>query len=43
MSVLYGKDFRPPWPLRNGHLQTMLSSSGIRRVLLPRAARAVTQ
>lgn len=41
MSLLYGKDFRPPWPLRSGHLQTMLSSSGVRRWLLPRAAKAV--
>jgi len=38
-----GKDFRPPWPLTSGHLQTMLSSSGVRRVLLPKAARLVQQ
>ncbi|MEO5829718.1 MAG: alpha/beta fold hydrolase, partial [Rhodanobacter sp.] len=43
MSLLYGKDFRPPWPLRSGHLQTMLSSSGVRRMLLPKAARTVLQ
>ncbi|HEY8586782.1 MAG TPA: alpha/beta fold hydrolase [Rhodanobacter sp.] len=43
MSLLYGKDFRPPWPLRSGHIQTMLSSSGVRRWLLPRAAKAVMQ
>ncbi len=35
MSLPHGKDFRPPWPLRSGHIQTMLSSSGVRRVLLP--------
>jgi hypothetical protein len=33
-----GKDFRPPWPLTSGHIQTMLSSSGVRRLLLPRSA-----
>lgn len=38
-----GKDFRPPWPLTSGHLQTMLSSSGMRRRLLPRAAHAVLE
>lgn len=43
MSLLYGKDFRPPWPLRSGHIQTMLSSSGVRRLLLPRAAKTVLQ
>jgi predicted alpha/beta-fold hydrolase len=43
MSLLYGKDFRPPWPLRSGHIQTMLSSSGVRRILLPRAAKTVLQ
>jgi uncharacterized protein len=36
-----GKDFRPPWPLTSGHVQTMLSSSGVRRRLLPRGAHAV--
>jgi len=41
MSLPQGKDFRPPWPLRSGHLQTMLSSSGVRRMLLPAAARTV--
>ncbi len=41
MSAPDGKDFRPPWPLRSGHIQTMLSSSGVRRVLLPRAAKTV--
>ena len=43
MSMPLGADFRPPWPLRSGHLQTMLSSSGIRRFLLPRTARTVAQ
>jgi predicted alpha/beta-fold hydrolase len=38
-----GKDFRPPWPLTSGHVQTMLSSSGVRRLLLPRRARAVLE
>jgi predicted alpha/beta-fold hydrolase len=33
-----GRDFQPPWPLTNGHIQTMLSSSGVRRTLLPRRA-----
>jgi predicted alpha/beta-fold hydrolase len=43
MTLPYGKDFRPPWPLRNGHIQTMLSSSGVRRLLLPKVARAVLE
>lgn len=43
MNLPSGKDFRPPWPLRSGHIQTMLSSSGVRRMLLPRAARSVLQ
>ena len=38
-----GKDFRPPWPLTSGHVQTMLSSSGVRRLLLPRAAYEVSR
>jgi hypothetical protein len=38
-----GKDFRPPWPLTSGHVQTMLSSSGVRRRLLPRAAYEVLE
>ena len=38
-----GKDFRPPWPLTSGHVQTMLSSSGVRRLLLPRSARDVAR
>jgi len=41
MNLPYGKDFRPPWPLRSGHIQTMLSSSGVRRALLPTAAKEV--
>ncbi|OOG38874.1 alpha/beta hydrolase [Rhodanobacter sp. C06] len=41
MSLPRGKDFRPSWPLTSGHIQTMLSSSGVRRLLLPRAARTV--
>ncbi|MDI3259204.1 MAG: alpha/beta fold hydrolase [Sinobacteraceae bacterium] len=43
MKLPRGEDFRPPWPLTSGHLQTMLSSSGVRRRLLPRAARQVQQ
>jgi predicted alpha/beta-fold hydrolase len=43
MSLPYGKDFRPPWPLRSGHIQTMLSSSGVRRLLLPAAAKTVSR
>jgi uncharacterized protein len=43
MSLPCGKDFRPPWPLTSGHIQTMLSSSGVRRLLLPRAARSVQE
>ncbi|MEW9625152.1 YheT family hydrolase [Rhodanobacter geophilus] len=43
MSLPCGKDFRPPWPLTSGHIQTMLSSSGVRRLLLPRTARAVQE
>jgi predicted alpha/beta-fold hydrolase len=43
MSLPRGADFQPPWPLTSGHLQTMLSSSGIRRLLLPRRARRVQQ
>ena len=38
-----GKDFRPPWPLTSGHVQTMLSSSGVRRLLLPASAREVLE
>ena len=41
MSLPHGADFVPPWPLRSGHVQTMLSSSGVRRYLLPHAARRV--
>ncbi len=43
MSLPRGADFRPPWPLRSGHVQTMLSSSGVRRMLLPRAAQTILQ
>jgi predicted alpha/beta-fold hydrolase len=43
MTLPCGKDFRPPWPLRSGHIQTMLSSSGVRRMLLPKAARTVLE
>jgi len=43
MSLPRGADFQPTWPLRSGHIQTMLSSSGVRRILLPRAARTVLQ
>jgi predicted alpha/beta-fold hydrolase len=38
-----GADFVPPWPLRSGHVQTMLSSSGVRRHLMPKAARRVAE
>jgi uncharacterized protein len=38
-----GRDFHPSWPLTSGHIQTMLSSSGIRRMLLPRRAYDVQQ
>ncbi|QWT19446.1 alpha/beta fold hydrolase [Bacillus sp. NP157] len=43
MSLPRGADFIPPWPLRSGHIQTMLSSSGVRRQLLPRRARKVQE
>ncbi len=42
-KLLRGADFHPPWPLRSGHTQTLLSSSGVRRYLLPRAAKTVLQ
>lgn len=41
MTLPQGRDFHPPWPLRSGHIQTMLSSSGVRRLLLPKRARTV--
>ncbi|HET6554088.1 MAG TPA: alpha/beta fold hydrolase [Dyella sp.] len=41
MTLPKGKDFQPSWPLRSGHIQTMLSSSGVRRLLLPAGAQAV--
>lgn len=41
MNLPKGKEFLPPWPLRSGHIQTMLSSSGVRRVLLPKGAQTV--
>jgi predicted alpha/beta-fold hydrolase len=41
MTLPSGKDFRPPWPLTSGHIQTMLSSSGVRRQLLPGRAHSV--
>lgn len=40
MSLPRGADFLPPPLLRNGHLQTMLSSSGVRRLWQRRHARA---
>ncbi len=40
MSVRTGADFKPPPLLRSGHVQTMLSSSGVRRLLQRRRARA---
>ena len=43
MTLPTGKDFLPPRPLRSGHIQTMLSSSGVRRVLLPKAAQTVLE
>lgn len=43
MSLPVGSDFKPPRPLRSGHIQTMLSSSGVRRLLLPKAARTVLE
>ena len=43
MNLPSGKDFRPSWPLTSGHIQTMLSSSGVRRMLLPKAAREVLE
>jgi uncharacterized protein len=43
MSLPRGADFHPPWPLRSGHIQTMLSSSGIRRQLLPKRAHRVQE
>jgi predicted alpha/beta-fold hydrolase len=43
MSLPRGADFTPAWALRNGHIQTMLSSSGVRRWLLPKAAHAVRE
>jgi len=43
MTLPRGPDFRPPWPLTSGHIQTMLSSSGVRRQLLPRAAQTVRE
>jgi hypothetical protein len=41
MSLPRGADFLPPRPLRSGHVQTMLSSSGVRRRLLPARAHEV--
>jgi uncharacterized protein len=38
LTLPLGRDFRPAWPLSSGHIQTMLSSSGVRRMLLPRHA-----
>ncbi|MET0504584.1 MAG: alpha/beta fold hydrolase [Luteibacter sp.] len=43
MSLPKGTDLDPPWPLRSGHIQTMLSSSGIRRQLLPKRAHKVQE
>ncbi|RDS81446.1 YheT family hydrolase [Dyella psychrodurans] len=43
MTLPSGRDFRPPWPLTSGHIQTMLSSSGVRRTLLPRRAYRVLE
>ena len=43
MTLPQGRDFQPPWPLTSGHIQTMLSSSGVRRTLLPRRAYRVME
>ena len=43
MTLPRGANFRPPWPLTSGHIQTMLSSSGVRRRLLPRSAQTVRE
>jgi uncharacterized protein len=43
LTLPQGRDFRPAWPLRSGHIQTMLSSSGVRRTLLPRHAYQVLE
>jgi uncharacterized protein len=43
MTLPTGRDFRPRWPLSSGHLQTMLSSSGVRRKLLPGRAYKVLE
>jgi uncharacterized protein len=43
MTLPSGRDFRPSWPLTSGHIQTMLSSSGVRRKLLPRRAYKVLE
>ncbi|MBE1162065.1 YheT family hydrolase [Dyella acidiphila] len=43
MTLPQGRDFRPHWPLTSGHIQTMLSSSGVRRKLLPRRAYKVLE
>jgi predicted alpha/beta-fold hydrolase len=43
MTLPRGSDFLPLRPLRSGHVQTMLSSSGVRRLLLPAAARTVAE
>lgn len=41
MSLPRGSEFSPPRLLRSGHVQTMLSSSGVRRRLLPKHAHDV--
>ncbi|GLQ91395.1 YheT family hydrolase [Dyella acidisoli] len=43
MTLPQGRDFQPPWPLTSGHIQTMLSSSGVRRTMLPRSAYRVLE
>ncbi|WP_233840225.1 alpha/beta fold hydrolase [Dyella sp. 2HG41-7] len=43
MTLPQGRDFHPHWPLTSGHIQTMLSSSGVRRRLLPRRAYRVLE
>ncbi len=39
MSAVRELDYRPPWLLRNPHVQSTLASSGVRRVLLRSRAR----
>jgi predicted alpha/beta-fold hydrolase len=38
-----GSDFKPPLLLRNGHVQTMLSSSSVRRLMMRKMAHTVRE